>query len=96
MSKEDAMRSYVEILKEVVETMTLDNNVQDFLEKMGPIYEFVTDDGRVVSTRADINSPSDAATAAKAMLNKALGGSPLVNGKYIFANFATIYISVLF
>jgi len=79
MSKEDAMRNYVEILKEVVETMTLDNNVQDFLEKMGPIYEFVTDDGRVVSTRPDINFliPEN---AAKAMPNKAKGGNQLVNG----------------
>lgn len=72
MPKDEAMKNYVEILKQVVETMTLDANVQDFLEKMGPIYEFVTDDGRVVSKRADIETTRRDSTAL-AVLDLAKG-----------------------
>lgn len=93
MPKDEAMRNYVDILKQVVETMTLDSNVQDFLEKVGPIYEFVTDDGRVVSKNADINSFRPDGDAM-AMLGLAKTGQKLLNGTFSYLFPIVLFLSL--
>ncbi|XP_064644588.1 acyl-CoA-binding domain-containing protein 5-like isoform X2 [Lineus longissimus] len=41
MGKEDAMRSYVEELKQIIETMPQTQMVADFIEKLGSFYELI-------------------------------------------------------
>ncbi|ODM94721.1 Acyl-CoA-binding domain-containing protein 5 [Orchesella cincta] len=41
ISKEEAMNQYVDSLKEIVETMSFNGEVEDFLDSIGPFYEFV-------------------------------------------------------
>ena len=41
MSSEQAMKSYVEDLKEIIETMSFSADVADFMSTLGPFYESV-------------------------------------------------------
>ncbi|KAK2727215.1 acyl-CoA-binding domain-containing protein 5-like [Artemia franciscana] len=45
MSKEEAMKEYIEELKRIVETMSFTEDVADFLDTLGPFYEIVYDNG---------------------------------------------------
>ncbi|CAG7821947.1 unnamed protein product [Allacma fusca] len=42
MSKDDAMQEYIEELKKIVETMSFSGDVQNFLDSIGPFYEFIS------------------------------------------------------
>lgn len=59
MNKEDAMKGYVNTLKQVVETMTLSSDVQDFLGQLGPMYEFVTADGKTITSHERLSTDAD-------------------------------------
>jgi hypothetical protein len=49
MSQEQAMGGYIEELKKIIETMSFSGDVQEFLDSIGPFYEFVNLEGSEMS-----------------------------------------------
>lgn len=95
MSKEDAMKGYVETLKQVVETMTLSADVQDFLSQLGPVYEMVTPEGNTVTTHEQLPSDTEYEVLSRKLSKRNLtceytvrynNNFVAVNGKVTFAN----------
>jgi acyl-CoA-binding protein len=70
MSKEDAMKGYIEELKQIVETMALTQPVADFYDVLGPFYDFVFPDKSPTKTPVKNGNATFAATASAAPIEK--------------------------
>jgi len=55
MSKDNAMKGYINELKQIVETMALTQPVSDFYEALGPFYEFVFPDKENKAPKTNTN-----------------------------------------
>jgi len=73
MDKNDAMAEYIEELKKIVETMSFSGDVQEFLDSIGPFYEFVNLEGPEMN---HIKAALDNITSSSSSLSNSTTSSP--------------------
>ncbi|KAJ6225823.1 hypothetical protein RDWZM_004368 [Blomia tropicalis] len=70
MSKAEAMNYYVEELKKVIETLSLNDEVTDFLDMLGPFYVFLPEEIKSKSTSSSpVSTKSASAVHMKSINN---------------------------
>jgi len=78
MPKDEAMKSYVEELKQIVETMSFSEDVASFMHVLGPFYEIVYDGQEPENLRR--NSSPDPSELEKDQQEDESGYSSSING----------------